>query len=77
LKDAISTRALELVLPVSTRQESDSQSASASCGKHVPDAIPHNSGGPDLDSQALCGGDEQIWIGLSILYLITGYDGHE
>src|SRR2546429_6774894 len=66
--------ALELLLTVATRQQSYAEGAGTARREQVPHAVPYHDGLIDRDPQPFGGREEQIGVGLCVLYLVAGHD---
>jgi hypothetical protein len=73
-EDAKSARALQLLRPVTARQETDAQSAFASRRKQVPDTIADHDAIVNRYFQGLRCSDENIRGWLGIFDVISGHD---
>src|SRR5262245_65985594 len=74
LIDTVRTGALELILAVAARQETNAQGAGALSGQHVPDAVADHGRAPDWNTQPIGSGEEQVRIRLGELHLVSSHD---
>src|SRR6266513_2967074 len=68
--------ALELFFSVATRQESHAERTGTACREQVPHAVPNHHRLVDRYAQPLGAREEQVGVGLGMLYLVAGHDRH-
>ena len=72
--DAHRAGAFQLILAIAARQQADTEGVAAPGRQHVPDRIADHDAILDRLAEFFGRGEEQVRIGLGILYFITGDD---
>src|SRR3954462_3788420 len=71
LINAVSSRAMQFVITVTTRKQSYTQSARALCREQVPNAVTDHDRIMDIRPESLGCCKKEVWIGLGVNHLVA------